>query len=125
MLIKCADSYHYNWWPNDRYDGSDIGIGSFDLFESKSNKSLPLELWSFKIHENADHGKGYGQMMLREVMEITKNRNVKLYVYRCNEVAIHIYKKVGFEIVEKHMGDEAWEMMRIVEAGNEVEQKPC
>ena len=121
MLIKYSHSNHYNWWPDGLYGDEPRGVGSFDLFEK--SKTGTLELWAFGIHSKENRGKGYGQQMLNEALEIAGNRDVRLYVYRCNDVAIHVYEKAGFEITGKYMGDQAWVMTRFAKAKKDVNER--
>ena len=96
MLIKCASGYHYNWWPDGSTERNPVG--SFDLFDDKKRPDKPLSLWSFGIREEGNRGKGYGQQMLNEAIALAGDRDIELYVMKANEVAIHVYKKAGFEI---------------------------
>jgi ribosomal protein S18 acetylase RimI-like enzyme len=92
MLIK-SNNYHYNFWP-DGCNGE--SVGSFDLFANPKHPEMPLELWSFGIHDEENQGKGYGQQMLREAIAVAGGHDIKLYVYRTNFEAVHIYEKAGF-----------------------------
>ena len=107
MLIKSSNGSHYNFWP-EKHIGK--AVGSFDLIGNANNPDKPLEIWSFGIHEEENRGKGYGQQMLIEAIAHADGRPIRLYVYKDNFVAIHVYEKFGFKIVGKFMGERAWVM---------------
>ena len=69
------------------------------------------EFWDFRIFEEFQ-GKGYGTLMLKEIIKrYTKyGKPLVLYVYKNNDIAIHLYKKLGFEITRSSHNDKAWEM---------------
>ena len=118
MLIK-RSNYRYSWWP----DGSaeEKPVGSFDLFDDERHPDRPLSLWSFGIREEENRGKGYGQQMLNEAIAMAGNRDIELYVIYTNAVAIHVYKKAGFEVVGKHHRDTyALRMIRKAEKRDSV-----
>lgn len=122
MLIR-SNSHHYNFWP-EKHIGK--AIGSFDLFDNPSKPNAPLELWSFGIIEENNRGKGYGQQMLREAIAIAGDRDIKLYVYRTNAEAIHIYEKAGFVRAGNYRDDACiWTMIRSHKAANTVAEETC
>jgi RimJ/RimL family protein N-acetyltransferase len=47
-------------------------------------------------------GKGYGQKMLEEIIAFLKQKKKKIYLYvdPANEIAITLYKKVGFQLLK-------------------------
>ena len=93
-------------------------IGSFDLYDRGGH----LEIWSFGIYGKY-RGRGFGQQMMREAIEIAKNRKIVLYVLKENKPAIHVYEKCGFKISGKYMCDTAWVMTYV---GDEhAEEKRC
>ena len=86
-------------------------MGSFELYEMAFNQfsnDPVVELWSFGIYGQF-RGKGYGQQMLKEVIELTRNKQLMLDVYKDNDIAIHVYKKAGFKVVGDY-GKYAWAM---------------
>ena len=101
---------------NGRYrwsvDAESEEMGGFDLRAIKDR----LEIWSFGIYRKF-RGNGYGQKMLQEAIQIAGDKKLVLYVLKENELAQHIYKKAGFEIIGEYMCQTAWVM---VYSGNEA-----
>ena len=96
-------------------------MGSFCLKELSRNlfsKEPVAELWSFGIYGRY-RCQGYGQKMLKEAIELAGDKALMLYVYKDNEMAIHVYEKAGFQIVGE-MGKLAWAMAY---SGNEAGQE--
>lgn len=81
----------YQFRPNDRCRI----YGKFDLVELPDK----YEIWSLGIFGDYRH-KGYGTQMLTEFLQqFNNNKPLFLYVNKSNEIAIKLYKKVGFAIV--------------------------
>jgi ribosomal protein S18 acetylase RimI-like enzyme len=117
LIIKSSNGCHYNFWP-EKHVGS--AVGSFDLF---MRSDRPCELWSFGIKKD-ERGKGYGQQMLREAIAMVGEHDIVLYVMKCNDLAIHIYEKAGFEIAGNYpLGDYAWRMIRKAEQAEMAESR--
>lgn len=70
-------------------------IGQFEFHEDNS-------IWCFRIDEHF-RGNGYGYIFINEFLNYIRKKTVikeiKLNVYKNNEVAINLYKKLGFEII--------------------------
>ena len=59
------------------------------------------EIWSCGIMGEYRH-KGCATQMLREFLEQFKHdKPLVLYVYKSHKIAIHLYEKVGFAIVDE------------------------
>ena len=74
-------------------------VGMFKLIPLKYRNAHIAYLGGVGIHP-AYNGRGFGEKMLREVLDLAKQNDVKrveLSVGTANERAIHLYKKVGFE----------------------------
>ena len=72
-----------------------INIGKFDLHTCDDR----YEIWSLGII-GEHRRKGYATQMLTEfIQQFQHDKPLVLYVYKTNEAAINLYKKVGFEIV--------------------------
>ena len=79
--------------PNNNSDD----VGSFKLYRKKDR----YEIWSLSV-DIAHRQKGYATQMLTEFLSIFKSKKpLVLYVYKDNEIAIRLYKKVGFVIVNE------------------------
>ena len=107
MLVK-TNGYHYCWYDDNNI--TEKPLGSFDLFERECIGGSRFELWAFGILGEENRGKGYGQRMLREAIALVGDNELRLYVYRHNKVAVHVYEKAGFRITGSYMGDKAWTM---------------
>ena len=84
---------HYQFRPN--HDRRKV-FGSFELKSLKES----YEIWSFGII-GEQRNKGYGTQMLTEFLQKFKaDKPLYLYVFKSNEVAIKLYQKVGFIIVD-------------------------
>lgn len=80
-------------------------IGYFTLYDHRDR----AEIWSLYIIQSK-RNKGYGKRMLSEFLqEYNGNKPLFLYVEKDNEIALRLYKKVGFVIVGDHHGY-AWKM---------------
>lgn len=129
MLIN-KHGAHYEYF--DEHNPTNKPIGSFDLFGHKNEPTRPLYLWSFGVIETENRLRGYGQKMLNEIIALADGKPIRLYVQRSNVIALHIYQKVGFRIIGKYMGDEAWVMQhegaydeRCFEDTNRMEKSLC
>ena len=72
-------------------------LGGFVLVEKEDK----FEIWNLGIGEQYQR-KGYATRMLKEfIAQFKANKPLVLYVYKSNKIAIHLYEKVGFEIIGK------------------------
>jgi RimJ/RimL family protein N-acetyltransferase len=80
------------------YENDETRIGMFKLVPQKFRNSHIIYMGGIGIHP--DHwGKGYGSMMLNEIISITKAMGyirVELTVANINTQAIRTYEKAGF-----------------------------
>jgi ribosomal protein S18 acetylase RimI-like enzyme len=82
----------YQFSPN--HDSHKV-CGQFALIEFDEQ----YEIWALGIFGEY-RNKGYGTQMLTEfLLQFQSNKPLLLYVYKTNEIAIKLYKKVGFAIV--------------------------
>lgn len=87
--------------------------GSFDLVDHDDY----CVICSLKVYPRY-RNKGYATRMLTEFLQqFNSNKPLYLYVYKTNEIAIRLYKKVGFVIVGE------WEYNRAVYKMQYVKQK--
>lgn len=87
---RCIQRFGYKRNPNGK-----IYTGRFDLVD----KGDRFEIWSLGVAERYQN-KGYGTKMLTEFLaQFNSDKPLVLYVYKVNETAIRLYKKVGFVIV--------------------------
>jgi putative acetyltransferase len=73
-------------------------VGMFKLIPLSWRTSHIVYLGGLAIHPGYA-GKGYGKMMLEEILQFSQRRNflrIELSVAVSNEKAIHLYKSVGF-----------------------------
>lgn len=97
-----GDEKRYQFHPN--HDKRRV-YGWFELYELNSK----YEIWALSII-GEQRNKGYGTQMLKEFLEQFKaDKPLYLYVYKTNEIAIRLYKKVGFVIVGDY-GNNAYTM---------------
>ena len=109
MLAEFRDG-EYRWKSSEK-DRDYFGSFQIKRLPKNNHVDRPVaELWSFGIY-GQHRGKGYGQEMLREAIELAGNKPMVLYVEKGNERALHIYKKAGFEIIGEHNGY-AWVMLK-------------
>ena len=82
-------------------------LGRFELRE----KDDRFEIWSLGVAEEY-RNKGYATRMLTEFLSQFKSEKpLVLYVYKANKIAIRLYEKVGFVIVDKcYFDPKAYEM---------------
>ena len=91
-VYDCGYKKQYKFRPN---HDKRKNYGSFELYEYGNAYAI----WSLSIIEE-QRGKGYGAQMLTEFLEkFNANKPLFLYVNKANEIAIRLYKKVGFAIV--------------------------
>lgn len=57
-------------------------------------------IWNVKVHEEY-RGKGFAVRMMRHALKLRKGK-FKLWVGKDNEVARHVYEKVGFKVEFDH-----------------------
>ena len=70
-------------------------FGRFEVFKRNDK----YEIWNLHIKDDEQH-KGYGTQMLKEFLYLfNADKPLFLYVRKQNEIAIRLYKKVGFAIV--------------------------
>lgn len=87
--VGCRKSYQFK--PNN----SCRVYGKFELIE----KPDKYEIWALGIF-GGYRNKGYGTQMLTEFLQQFKaDKPLFLYVYKTNEIALRLYKNVGFAIV--------------------------
>lgn len=80
-----------------RNNDDNIALGVFDLRILKDR----YEIWSLGVHYEYRR-KGYATQMLMEFLQQFKHdKPIVLYVYKSNEIAIRLYEKVGFVIVDE------------------------
>ena len=99
----------YNWKRTDKTKST---MGSFTMYAKDDH----LELWNVRI-SSRHQGKGYGQQMIREAIEMTNGVEVVLYVKKHNKTAIHVYEKCGFVIVEEDGQCQTNDMLKMVHPG--------
>lgn len=77
------------------------------------NGNRVLELWSVLIFDKFQK-QGYGTLMLKRIIKKYKKNELPLvlYVYKTNKIAIHLYEKLGFQIIGEYTEayDPAWAM---------------
>lgn len=106
-MIKLKCQYecwkHYQFRPN--HDRRRI-FGSFSMRSLESR----YEIWSLKIIDKYQ-GNGYGtQMLIEFLQQFNHDKPLFLYVWKTNEIAIRLYKKVGFVITRDSHNGAAYEM---------------
>lgn len=81
-------------------------VGSLALYNFKEEQT---EVGKLLIGDIEAHGRGIGVNSLKAVLGLVfhelKKERVVLHVYSRNLAAVRIYKKVGFEILEKHLNN--------------------
>ena len=90
--------------------------GSFDLRVGDGYRSI----WSLKVYPRYRR-KGYATRMLTEFLQqFNSDEPLYLYVYKTNEIAIRLYKKVGFVIIgDCHFDSDAYTMQYVKQKGND------
>ena len=84
-----------------RNENNKTYAGKFDVRECADK----FEIWSLKIFPRY-RNKGYATCMLTEFLQQFKSEKpLVLYVYKRNEIAIKLYKKVGFVIIDDYGAD--------------------
>ena len=82
-------------------DGKIVGIASAsrDTGRERENAGIGISI------RKGYRGKGFGKKLLSEIVVRAKKKlkpkNIYLYVYAPNKVAISLYKKLGFRVVAK------------------------
>lgn len=86
-------------------------MGRFSLEEYDDR----FELWALVIFDRY-RGKGHSLKMIEEIIGLTKDKKIVLYVQCNNERAVHVYQKAGFQITDKgHVELEFGQRRKILE----------
>ena len=84
-----------------KIDGKIVGIASATKDTGRERENVGIGISIRKGYR----GKGYGKKLLTEIIVKAKKKlkpkNIYLYVYAPNKVAISLYKKLGFKIVAR------------------------
>jgi len=84
-----------------KIDGKIVGIASASRDAGRERENIGIGISIRKGYR----GKGFGKKLLIETINKAKNKlkpkNIYLYVYTPNKVAISLYKKLGFRVVAK------------------------
>lgn len=68
------------------------------------------EIWSVSV-DTKFRQQGYATLMLKRIIKKFKDKPLRLYVYKSNDIAIHLYEKLGFKIIGEFDGaTNAWTM---------------
>lgn len=76
-------------------------IGRCLVRKGKHNGVDVWALWNFRIFDEFQR-KGYATLMLKRIINKYKNQTepLVLFVHKENEIAIRLYEKLGFKIIE-------------------------
>ena len=80
------------------------------IYAINGEKGAFNEIWS--VHINPEfRQKGYGTIMLQRIIKKYKRETepLVLYVYKNNNIAIHLYEKLGFKITGEYNSN-VWTM---------------
>lgn len=110
MIRLNYNMYDGYYWLKDTVT-KDI-IGRCTVYEKKDF----FEIWGVRILEDFQR-QGFTTLMLKRIIKKFKDKPIRLYVYKDNDVAIHLYEKLGFKIIEEYdpYGNgnySAWTMQR-------------
>ena len=97
---------YYDVYDNDEY------VGRCIVERMRRNGEPVYLIYNVRVLTECRR-RGYATMMLQKVINDFVNRGkVILEVYQDNEIAIHLYKKLGFQMTEEYMhdGKPAWIM---------------
>ena len=84
--------------------------GMFDLVE----RDEKYEIWSLGVKPRY-RNKGYATQMLTEfISQFKLDKPLFLYVEKCNEIAIRLYKNIGFVITGEWSARDAY-IMKFIE----------
>lgn len=78
--------------------GNFAGYAMLRTFNRYNNPTMGIAIWE------KYRGKGKGEQCLRELIQKAKEigfSKIKLHTFHNYYVAIHLYKKLGFEIIEE------------------------
>ena len=105
MLV--LEDYKYGQYVTYKKSENGHRISYFKLCENNDN----FAIWNLGTKPRYRH-KGNAEQMLREFLEqFDFSKPLILYVEKTNEIAIHLYEKVGFKITGDYpRGDYAYEM---------------
>ena len=67
------------------------------------------EIWNVRVFERFRQ-QGYATLMLKRIIKKFSDKPLILYVWKTNEIAIHLYEKLGFSIIGEYMQGDAWKM---------------
>jgi ribosomal protein S18 acetylase RimI-like enzyme len=109
-MLKLSVGYNYGNATDYTFieTETDEHIGRCSMFKYPDR----YELWNFRIFPGFKR-QGYGTKMLLEVIKrykrFIKDKPLILYVYKTNNIAIHLYESLGFNIT-KDAEDNVYEM---------------
>ena len=84
----------------------DQNVVGFILIRKKLSLRLQRSLWIYDVMILPEYrGHGYANTMLELTLQKCKQRPVRLYVSKQNEIAINLYKRNGF-VTECDMDDD-------------------
>ena len=117
---------HYSYDEDFSIDRTEYLIPLYFVDNGKRKGRILIEkenydciiLWSVKIYEEYQN-QGFGKQMLKETLEyittkLCNTRKIGLFVYRDNEIAIALYKKLGFTILEEYSHPNDYFMEKII-----------
>ena len=59
------------------------------------------EIWGVVIYDRF-RKQGYATLMLKRIIKKFADKPLRLYVYKDNNIAIRLYEKLGFKIIEEY-----------------------
>ena len=102
----------YSW---KRSEDNKTTMGSFEMFANEDH----IELWNVNINSRY-RGKGYGQQMIKEAVELANVIEIVLYVDNTNDVAIHVYKKCGFVVSDSSDEEQTAGIVKMIHPGEKL-----
>jgi len=77
-------------------------VGSLSLYDIKEDECV---IGKILIGNTENRGRGIGHLALEAALDVAINQlgisRILLYVYRENSIALKLYKKIGFKILEE------------------------
>lgn len=78
-------------------------VGSLSLYDIKEDECV---FGKILIGDVEKRGQGIGRLAIEAAVDVAINQlgisRILLYVYKDNRIALNLYKKVGFEVLEEH-----------------------